>query len=48
MDRREFRMSRMRNWLALLLMAIAAMAAGKTHAAQHHDSAQDSTLRTLR
>jgi hypothetical protein len=41
-------MSRMRNWLALLLMAIAAMAAGKTHAVEHHDSTQGSTLRMLR
>ena len=32
MDRREFRASRMRNWLALLLMALAAIAAGRTHA----------------
>ncbi|GAB3373649.1 hypothetical protein GCM10027431_25520 [Lysobacter rhizosphaerae] len=48
MDRREFRVSRMRNWLALLLMAIAAMAAGKTHAVEHHVSAEGSTLRMLR
>jgi hypothetical protein len=32
MDRREFRTSRMRNWLALLLMAVAAMAAGHSRA----------------
>jgi hypothetical protein len=32
MDRREFRTSRMRNWLALLLMAVAAMAAGHSQA----------------
>jgi hypothetical protein len=33
MDRRELKGSRMRNWLALLLMAAAALAAGRTHAA---------------
>lgn len=33
MDRREFRASRMRNGLALLLMVVAAIAAGRTHAA---------------
>jgi len=33
MDRRELKGSRMRNWLALLLMAAAAMAAGRTQAA---------------
>lgn len=32
MDRRECRTSRMRNWLALLLMALAAMAAGHSQA----------------
>jgi hypothetical protein len=45
MDRREFRVSRMRNWLALLLMALAAMAAGRTHAAECRGTpAQDSTV----
>lgn len=32
MDRREIRGSRMRNWLALLLMVVAAIAAGRTQA----------------
>lgn len=32
MDRRQIRGSRMRNWLALLLMAAAAIAAGRTQA----------------
>ena len=32
MDRREIRGSRMRNWLALLLMVVAAIAAGRTRA----------------
>lgn len=32
MNRREFKGSRMRNGLALLLMAIAAIAAGRSHA----------------
>ena len=34
MNHRELKGSRMRNWLALLLMAAAAMAAGRTQAAQ--------------
>ena len=34
MDRRELKGPRMRNWLALLLMAAAAMVAGRTQAAQ--------------
>jgi hypothetical protein len=34
MDRRALKGSRMRNWLALLLMAAAALAAGRTQAAQ--------------
>jgi hypothetical protein len=34
MDRREFRASRMRNWLALLLMAIATFAAGHSQAGE--------------
>ena len=32
MDSREYKTSRMRNWLALLLMAVAALAAGYSHA----------------
>ena len=34
MNHGELKGSRMRNWLALLLMAAAAMAAGRTQAAQ--------------
>ncbi|WP_460712713.1 hypothetical protein [Lysobacter terrae] len=34
MDRRRFQASRMRNWLALLLMAIATFAAGHSQAAE--------------
>ena len=33
MERGELKGSRMRNWLALLLMAAAALAAARTHAA---------------
>ena len=36
MYRREHNVSRLRNWLALLLMAVAAIAAGRTHATEAH------------
>jgi hypothetical protein len=34
MYRREYKVSRLRNWLALLLMAVAAVAAGRTQASE--------------
>ena len=34
MDRRAFKVSRVRNWLAMLLMIVAAIAAGRTRAAE--------------
>lgn len=34
MYRREHNASRLRNWLALLLMAVAAVAAGRTQASE--------------
>jgi len=34
MYRREYKASRLRNWLALLLMAVAAIAAGRTQASE--------------
>jgi hypothetical protein len=36
MYRREHNASRLRNWLALLLMAVAAIAAGRTQASEAH------------
>jgi hypothetical protein len=45
MDGREFKGSRMRNWLALLLMAVAAIAAGRTHA-QGNDEYRESAAAT--
>ena len=36
MYRREYKVSRLRNWLALLLMAVAAVAAGRTQASEVH------------
>ena len=36
MYRQEYKASRLRNWLALLLMAVAAIAAGRTQAGESH------------
>ncbi|GAB3344788.1 hypothetical protein [Lysobacter tyrosinilyticus] len=36
MYRGEYKQSRLRNWLALLLMAVATIAAGRTQATEVH------------